>query len=132
VPKTYDAGADASLTQAKTTAALFKKLMMSVHHGHSSPVRLATHHGHKIEIKTSYEVKVDGKKLNIAFAPEMDGSVTYHAVPNRSFDSAVDLIRSLIDTFPEEFGKKAKTAPVHAHSQGVAPKRTAKKPKATK
>lgn len=127
--KKYDAGADASLAQAQKTAAMFKKMVMAGHHMHGNPVRVATHKGHKIEIKTSYEVKVDGKKLGIQFGPEQDGSVAYHSVPNQSFPSAVDLVRCLIDVFPGDFGKKSggKAAP-HAghHTASKAAKKTKK------
>lgn len=135
MPTKYDAGADASLAQAKKNAAVFKKMLQANqggHHEHETPaVRVATHKGHRIEVKTTYEVKVDGKKLAIKFAPDQDGSVFYHPVPNRSFTSAMDLIRCIIDVFPADFaaaGKKPKKAePVHDHDHGAAPRKRAVK-----
>jgi len=32
-----------------------------------------------------------------------DGQVHYHAIPNLSFPSAVDLVKRLIDAFPDDF-----------------------------
>jgi hypothetical protein len=107
LPKTHDAGADASLAQAKKSAAEFRKLMRA-HHMHGSATRKAAHKGHTIEIKTTYEIKVDGKRLKISLAPDLDGSISYHVVPNVSFASAIDMIRCLIDAFPDDFAKGKK------------------------
>lgn len=130
----YDAGADASLAQAKKSAALFKKMLKANqggHQGHAAPaVRVAIHKGHRIEVKTTYEVRVDGKKVAMPFAPEQDGSVSYHAIPNIAFHSAMDLVRCVIDVFPADFpaGKratrpKAPSGPPHHHRPATSRKR---------
>lgn len=128
--KKYDVGADASPEQAKKTAAYFKKLMRGVH-DHGNPLREAMHKGHRIQIKTTYDIKVDGRRLPIQFHPRRDGSVAYHSVPTQSFSSAVDLVRCLIDVFPEDFvktGRKQKPAPdPHAGHHHVPARRAAAK-----
>ncbi|MGH3997455.1 MAG: tyrosinase family protein [Pseudonocardiaceae bacterium] len=43
-----------------------------------------------------------------------DGQVHYHPVPNLGFSSAVDLVKQLIDIFPDDFGTQA---PGHPHGQ---------------
>jgi hypothetical protein len=130
----YDAGADASLAQAKKSAALFKKMLKANqggHHGHgASDVRVAMHKGHKIELKTTYQVKVDGKKVAMKFAPDQDGSVAYHAIPNLAFSSAMYLVRCVIDAFPADFPAKAEektpeTPSGHAHDHHAPPKKKA-------
>lgn len=127
----HDAGADASLAQAKKSAAILKKMLQSNQSGHSGhgpgPIRVAMHKGHRIEVKTTYEVKIDGKTVHWHFAPDQDGSVTYHAIPTRAFASAIDLIRGVIDAFPADFpakGGKPKT-PAHDHGHAAAPRRRA-------
>lgn len=75
-------------------------------HGHGSPMestREATFHGHHIVIRTTYRLEVDGKPIQGHMGVTDDGQVHYHAVPNLSFASAVDLVKQLIDTFPEDF-----------------------------
>jgi hypothetical protein len=75
-------------------------------HHHAGPVetvRAAEYKGHRIVIRTSYALEVDGRPVTGHLAVGNDGRVTYHAVPNLSFASAVDLAKQLIDAFPEEF-----------------------------
>jgi len=121
--KHYDPGADASLKQFKKSAATFRKLMRG-NHDHHGDVRTDNYKGHKIEIKTTYLVKVDGKKIDLRFAPENDGSLLYHAVPNMRFASAVDLLRCLIDNFPTDFGKKSGPSPGGGGPHHGAPPRS--------
>ena len=52
---------------------------------------------------TSYEIEVDGKPVTGHLGVSNDGRVHYHLVPNLSFESAVDLVKQVIDTFPDEF-----------------------------
>src|SRR5215212_12116340 len=65
--------------------------------------REATYRGHHILIRTSYHIEVDGVAVEGHLGVANDGQVHYHAVPNLSFASAVDLVKQLIDTFPEDF-----------------------------
>ena len=66
-------------------------------------VREATYRGHHIVIRTSYHIEVDGVTVEGHLGVTNDGQVHYHAVPNLSFASAIDLVKQLIDTFPEDF-----------------------------
>ena len=66
-------------------------------------VREATYRGHQIVIRTNYHIEVDGVAVEGHLGVTNDGQVHYHAVPNLSFASAVDLVKQLIDTFPEDF-----------------------------
>jgi hypothetical protein len=87
-------------------------------HGHGMPMestREATYDGHHIVIRTTYHIEVDGMPIEGHLGVTDDGQVHYHAVPNLSFASALDLVKLLIDTFPEDF--EAETEP-HQHGQG--------------
>ena len=76
------------------------------HGDHETPmesVREATHAGHHIVVRTSYRIEVDGKPLAGRFYLSNDGQVFYHGLPNYSFASAVDLVKQMIDAFPDDF-----------------------------
>ena len=104
--------ADAGLEQAKKSSPLFKKLLASHQgghvHDHGDSVREAHHKGHHIVIKTTYEVKVDGKKFTAPLGVSNAGTVQYHGIPNMGFASAIDLMKCIIDQFPEDFPGKAR------------------------
>ena len=125
---------DASLEQAKKSSPLFKKLFSSHQggggHGAGGSVREDHHKGHHIVIKTTYEVTVDGKKFAAPLDVSNLGMVQYHGIPNMGFTSAIDLIRCVIDQFPEEFGKKGRkpkpAVPDHAGHEMAAPRKRAK------
>ena len=89
---------------------------MPHHHGES--IREAEYKGHKIIIRTTYEITVDGQPVTGHINVSNDGDVQYHAIPNFSFGSAVDLVRKLIDVFPASFTKKkrAVTPPTTKHA----------------
>ena len=74
------------------------------HTGHgASSVREDTYRGHHIVIRTTYEITVDGRPITGHIGVANDGRVHYHPIPNVSFNSAIDVIRQLIDAFPDEF-----------------------------
>ena len=62
---------------------------MPHHHGEST--REAEYKGHKIIIRTTYEITVDGQAVTGHINVSNEGDVQYHAIPNFSFGSAVDL-----------------------------------------
>ena len=113
--ETTDVGADASLAQAKKSAPYFKKLLTSMstgpmgmtgHAGHdTSSVRTAEHNGHHIVVQTTYKITIDGKPFNARLGVTNGGTVHYHGMPNAGFASAIDLVKSIIDNFPDEFEK---------------------------
>lgn len=73
-------------------------------HGHGlESVRRAGHQGHEIVIRTCYEITVDGKPLTTHVSLSNDGTLRTHAMPNYAFSSAVDLVKKIIDLFPDEF-----------------------------
>jgi hypothetical protein len=71
-------------------------------HG-SDSIREADYKGHHIEIRTTYEIEVDGVPITGHLGVDNEGRVHYHPVPNASFASAVDLVKQLIDSFPDDF-----------------------------
>jgi len=74
------------------------------HGGHPAvSVREDSYKGHRIVIKTTYEMTVDGKPLPIHVSLSNDGSAHVHGLPNYQFLSVVDLVRALIEFFPNEF-----------------------------
>ena len=96
------------------------RLFGESHGAHDHPVetvRTAIHHGHRIVVRTRYSVEVDGRPLDGHLAVTDDGSVHYHTLPNYSFGSALDLVKQVIDSFPDDFGGPAEggTPPAHQH-----------------
>ena len=73
------------------------------HEGPAEIVREAEYNGHKIVVKTTYRIEVDGTPVTGHMGVSNDGQVHYHAVPNMSFASAIDLVKMLIDTYPMDF-----------------------------
>jgi hypothetical protein len=105
---TADISADASLAQAKKSAPYFKKLLTGMNMGSGmSPVRETEHNGHHIAIKTTYQIMIDGKPFKGRLGVTNGGSVHYHGLPNAGFGSALDLVKTVIDTFPDEFAKNS-------------------------
>ena len=76
-------------------------------HQSSENVREANYKGHRIVVRTRYEIEVDGRVVMGHMGVTNDGQVHYHPVPNLSFASAVDLVKQLIDIFPDDFGSRA-------------------------
>ena len=83
-------------------------LMMAMmhHEGGQEVVREDDYKGHHIVVRTTYNITVDGKEVTGHLMLTNEGQVQYHGLPNYSFDSAVELVRALIDNFPEDFEKK--------------------------
>jgi len=77
-------------------------------HGKMESVRQADYRGHHIVIRTWYQINVDGRMLMGHMGVTNDGQVHYHPVPNLSFASAVDLVKRLIDVFPDDFVKQGR------------------------
>ena len=74
--------------------------------GHPS-VRTAVHNGHTIEIRTTYDIRIDGEPLEAHVSVSDIGSVHYHGLPNYAEASAVDLMRRVIDAFPDDYPPSA-------------------------
>jgi hypothetical protein len=72
-------------------------------HGDHASVRSARYKGHTIEVHTTYRVLVDGQELDAHMSVNDDGNVHYHGLPNYSMASAMDLVRQVIDSFPQDY-----------------------------
>jgi hypothetical protein len=79
------------------------KSAQMAHHMPSESVREADYEGHHIVIRTTYTITVDRVPITGHMGVTNDGQVHYHPVPNVSFASAVDLVKRLIDVFPDDF-----------------------------
>src|SRR5262245_39483950 len=73
------------------------------HGGHAASVRTAEHNGHQITLTTTYRIEVDGKLLKIPLMVDDDGDVHCDSLPNHQFDSALEMIKAVLDAFPEDF-----------------------------
>jgi hypothetical protein len=70
-------------------------------HAHSEvSVREASYKGHRIRVETSYRISVDGEPVTGHVSVGNDGQVHYHAIPNQQFESAVDMVKRIIDLTP--------------------------------
>ena len=87
----------------KTNSARAKKAQQ-MHHGESVVTRETEYKGHHIVVRTKYEVEVDGKPVMGHLGVNDEGSVHYHPIPNLRFDSALDMVKKIIDVFPDDFG----------------------------
>jgi hypothetical protein len=74
--------------------------------GGAQSVREDNYRGHEIEIVTTYKILVDGKNIRAPLGVDASGHVHCHSLPNYQTASAVDMVRALIDGFPEEFEAK--------------------------
>lgn len=98
------------------------------HHAMSETVREAEYNGHHIVIRTTYQLEVDGKPIMGHLGVTNDGQVHYHPIPNMSFASAVDLVKQLIDVFPDDFVKSDPGAN-HSHQRPMSdPKQKPSRP----
>lgn len=68
-----------------------------MHGHHSTSTREFEHRGRSIVITTTYEVTVDGQPLTGHLGVDRDGTVHYHGMPQMSFDSAVDMVKRVVD-----------------------------------
>ncbi|SFN36570.1 hypothetical protein SAMN05216386_0665 [Nitrosospira briensis] len=93
------------------------------HGEHGGPeatsVREITHNGHHIKIITTYCVEVDGKPANLHLSVDEDGQVYTHATPFVTYGSAVDLMKQVMDAYPDAFTESGPNAD-HGrdHNQG--------------
>ncbi len=88
-------------------------------HPTSETIREADYEGHHIVIRTTYQIEVDGKPVTGHMGVTDDGRVHYHPVPNISFASALDMVKQLIDIFPDDFAETGEK-PVE-HEEHSAP-----------
>jgi len=90
----------------RKNAAKVKQAQKMMSHGGAVSVRETDYRGHHIVVRTTYEVEVDGMPIMGHMGVTADGQVHYHPVPNIAYASALDLVKALIDIFPDDFAKK--------------------------
>lgn len=73
------------------------------HAGPSESVRTDDYSGHKIVVKSTYDVSIDGTPLPLHLSVANDGTVHCHSLPNYTSGSLMDVLRRLIDAFPNDF-----------------------------
>lgn len=81
---------------------------MGAHAHESTSVRSAEHNGHQIEIVTTYELRINGERLTGHLGVNADGTVHYHGVPNYATESAIDLAKQIVDSFPDDYSRPAR------------------------
>lgn len=85
------------------------------HGGHEAPgestsVRELEHGGHHIRIETTYRITIDGRPLHGHVEVLPSGAVHYHRFPQYAPQSALDVVKTIIDTIwdkpdvPDELG----------------------------
>ena len=88
-------------------AAQAKKVLGGMHEHTPETIRTVDYQGHHIVIGTTYRIEVDGRPVGGHFVVTDDGQVQCHALPNYTFSSAVDMVKSMVDVFPEDFSGPA-------------------------
>lgn len=77
---------------------------VGAHAGHETTVvREFAHGGHAVKILTTYRVEVDGLPVRAHLAVDEDGRVYSHATPFETYASALELMRAVIDAYPDSF-----------------------------
>jgi hypothetical protein len=127
MPRRVEITADPSLAQARKTNAVFKALVQKPHGGHGASFREDHYKGHHIVIRTSYDIEIDGKKFHGNLDVSNSGTVQYHGIPNVAANSAVELIRAVIDTFPDDFSGQHPKDHSHGTHHGATHKSVARR-----
>ena len=66
--------------------------------GTSTSVREIEHKGHDVRIETTYRITIDGRPLQGHVEVLPSGAVHYHRFPQYAPQSALDVVRTVIDT----------------------------------
>jgi hypothetical protein len=69
--------------------------------GESTSVRTFEHKGHDVCIETTYRITIDGRVLQGHVEVLPSGAVHYHRFPQYAPRSAVDVVKTVIDTIWE-------------------------------
>jgi len=78
---------------------------VSPHAGHEmTSMREFSHGSHVVRIVTSYRIEVDGQPIQAHVSVDEDGRVYAHATPFVTYGSAVDLMKAVIEAYPDAFG----------------------------
>ncbi len=104
-----------------------KQLKIHVRKGPIETVRKARYRNHRIEILTTYDIRIDGQRVAGHIELGNDGRLHYHGLPAYGWGSAVDMCQQLIDSFPKDFPGKGKVP-----RKPVKPAKKKKKQQASK
>jgi hypothetical protein len=94
------------------------------HHGEpgtSTSVREIDHRGHHVRIETTYRITIDGQPLQGHVEVLASGAVHYHRFPQYAPQSALDVVKTVIDTIwekpavPDELGDEPGREPHGDH-----------------
>jgi hypothetical protein len=69
--------------------------------GELSSVRGFDFRGHDVRITTTYRVEIDGHPVHLHALVDDQGNLLCHTFPYRRYRSAVELVRELLERFPE-------------------------------
>ena len=69
-------------------------------HGQLESLRKFEYKGHSVVIRTHYTITVDDQPVNAHISVDNKGRLNTHALPNYSFNSAIDMMKALIDCLP--------------------------------
>ena len=97
------------------------------HHGHHADgsietLREADYQDHHILIRTTYRIEVDGETVPVPLSLGNDGQLHCHSLPNYQFASAVDMVKRLIDAFPEDFPSHGEGEHPGGHDHHTTPR----------
>src|SRR5262245_1355002 len=98
-----------ALQRASQPATLARYIAeLSSAHEHGGGVDIATvreddYKGRHIVLRTTYHIDVNGTPFQGQLALDNAGRVHCHALPNYQFASAVEMVKRLVDIFPEDF-----------------------------
>ncbi|MFD4757967.1 hypothetical protein ACFWOJ_03415 [Streptomyces sp. NPDC058439] len=67
-------------------------------------VRTTEHAGQRITVTTTYDVVVDGKPVTARLHVDDNGMLYSPGLPYHQFTSALDAVRALLSTYPDQVG----------------------------
>jgi hypothetical protein len=84
----------------------------------ATSVRELAHKGHTVRIITTYRVEVDGKPADLHLSVDEDGQVFTHATPFVTYASAVDLMKAVMDAYPDDAFSNSSTTSATTGEEG--------------
>lgn len=121
---TYDvaaavAGFDPDGRALSEVARRAEQVAAQSHDHESMSIRSADHNGHTIEIVTTYELRINGEPLTGHMGVNADGTVHYHGIPNYATESAVDLAKQIVDSFPDDYSRPGRPGAAASDENGA-------------
>lgn len=78
-----------------------------------SSVRTAQHNGRNIKITTTYQIEIDGRSVHLHALVGNNGQLFCHTTPYVEYASAIELVKTLLDKFPDAFTHTMGDRPHH-------------------